>query len=101
MLILPIKKKWYDMILDGVKTEEYMVIKPYWTKRFKKVFSFSPFDGYPTGADAHEILFRSGYGNNAPSFTALCTLEVSMGKEEWGAESGVNYYVLKILEVRR
>lgn len=35
MLTLPIKKKWFDMILSGEKKEEYRKIKPYWTKRFK------------------------------------------------------------------
>ena len=34
MLTLPIKKKWFDMILFGEKKEEYREIKPYWTKRF-------------------------------------------------------------------
>ena len=28
MLILPIKKKWFDMILSGEKREEYREIKP-------------------------------------------------------------------------
>ena len=34
MLTLPIKKKWYDMILSGEKKEEYREQKPYYTKRF-------------------------------------------------------------------
>lgn len=29
MLILPIKRKWFDMILSGEKKEEYREIKPY------------------------------------------------------------------------
>ena len=29
MLTLPIKKKWFDMILSGEKKEEYREIKPY------------------------------------------------------------------------
>ncbi len=33
MLILPIKKKWLDMILTGEKKEEYRQIKSYWTVR--------------------------------------------------------------------
>ena len=36
MLILPIKKKWFDMIKLGEKKEEYREIKPYWTKRLLK-----------------------------------------------------------------
>lgn len=29
MLILPIKSKWFNMILSGDKQEEYREIKPY------------------------------------------------------------------------
>ena len=32
MLILPIKKKWFDMIASGEKKEEYREIKPYYNK---------------------------------------------------------------------
>ena len=38
MLILPIKSKWFNMILSGDKQEEYREIKPYYTTRFKKIF---------------------------------------------------------------
>jgi hypothetical protein len=37
MLTLPIKNKWYDMILSGQKKEEYREIKPYYTTRFKNI----------------------------------------------------------------
>lgn len=30
MLILPIKSKWFNMILSGDKQEEYREIKPYY-----------------------------------------------------------------------
>ena len=100
MLTLPIKKKWFDMILSGEKKEEYREIKPYWTKRFENVFTFAPFDRYRIDDDPHEVIFRNGYGKNAPSFTAICKLNVSTGKEEWGAEYGKRYYVLKILEIK-
>lgn len=33
VLTLTISKKWFDMILSGEKTEEYLEIKPYWIKR--------------------------------------------------------------------
>ena len=33
MLVLPIKKKWFDMIISGEKKEEYREIKPYYDKR--------------------------------------------------------------------
>ena len=31
-LYLTLKKQWFDMINDGIKTEEYREIKPYWVK---------------------------------------------------------------------
>ena len=41
MLILPIKKKWFDMILSGEKKEEYREIKPYYTTRFANLLGLS------------------------------------------------------------
>lgn len=32
ILYLTLKKQWFDMINDGIKTEEYREIKPYWVK---------------------------------------------------------------------
>ena len=42
MLTLPIKKKWFDMIVSGEKKEEYREIKPYYDSRFmmRSVFSW-------------------------------------------------------------
>ena len=100
MLTLPIKKKWFDMILSGEKTEEYREIKPYWTSRFKKIFDFSENGGWATNCDIHCLIFQNGYGKNAPRFEARCILEIGQGKEEWGAEPNKEYYVLKILEIK-
>lgn len=38
MLILPIKRKWFDMILSGEKKEEYRDIKPYYDTRLMDAF---------------------------------------------------------------
>lgn len=91
MIILPIKKKWFDMILSGIKKEEYRDIKPYYTKRFMSEGLF-----YNRSA---VILFRNGYSNKSPYFKALCSLYIKEGKEEWGAIPGQKYYVLEILKV--
>ena len=92
MLILPIKKKWFDMILSGEKLEEYREVKPYYTKRLQKVFNMVgdiPVDGMET-----QIRFTNGYGYKVPAFIADCHLEKRTGREEWGAEKDVIYYVL-------
>ena len=36
MLWLPIKQRWFNLILQGTKKEEYREPKPYWLKRIAK-----------------------------------------------------------------
>ena len=100
MLILPIKGKWFNMILSGDKQEEYREIKPYYTTRFKKIFEMYPNSNIPTGLDKQLIRLRNGYGNSRPQFTAVCSLDIKTGKEEWGAEPGTEYYTLHIHEIK-
>lgn len=38
MLVLNLKKEWFDKIKRGEKTHEYREVKPYWRKRFEKYF---------------------------------------------------------------
>ena len=91
MLILPIKRKWFNMILQGEKKEEYREIKPYWTSRF-----------YPSGETVKpkyvNVMFRNGYSRNSPSVRARCLVHVGKGREEWGAAPGKEYYVLSIIK---
>lgn len=94
MLILPIKKKWFDMILSGEKKEEYREIKPYYDSRFSK---------YNIRADYYKpigiVLFRNGYSKNSPTLKCEVKCAIDIGKTKWGAEQGKFYYVLKILSV--
>lgn len=99
MLTLPIKKKWFDMILSGEKKEEYREIKPYYQSRFNNLFLMAPYSGLPYGHDIVKIRFRNGYSKKSQSFIAECTLDIKTGRTEWGAEEGKEYYVLKIVEV--
>ena len=104
MLILPIEKQWLDMILSGGKKEEYREIKPYWTARFLKWLGFPKSEKADAlellrKMDTHKprkVLFRNGYSVSAPSFTAMCTLRIGTGKEEWGARPGQRYFVLTV-----
>lgn len=107
MLTLPIKKKWFNMILSGEKKEEYREIKPYYTTRFRNADMFPD----PLGIDEthlildpqrfrkYEIMFRNGYSSESPSFVAKVYLTTDFGKPEWGAEPGVKYYTLHIVEI--
>ena len=98
MLILPIKKKWFDMIRSGEKKEEYREIKPYYNRCLGNAII-----GFPFTADIIEnfesiksydenqfkivdIIFRNGYQKDSPQIKCKCKLNIGMGKEEWGAE---------------
>lgn len=99
MLVLPIKKLWFDKILYGEKTEEYREIKPYYTTRFANIGLLN-IGGRPTNSKVW-IIFRNGYSSKSPSFEALCQLSIGLGRTDWGAETQTKYYKLKILKVKR
>lgn len=105
MLILPIKKKWFDMIRTGEKKEEYRDIKPYYDSRlltyFGKFWVGSELvsgKGFPEieRPEIREVIFRNGYSGTSPEIVCKCSLETGTGKAEWGAEPGKKYYILKI-----
>lgn len=97
MLTLPIKKKWFDMILSGEKKEEYRKRCPYYGDRFYKYMRT-----YKNAASGKweklpiAVRFRNGYAASSPSFVAVCTVDIGEGRPEWGAEPGVEYYRLHI-----
>lgn len=101
MLTLPIKKKWFDMILSGKKKEEYREVKPYWLERFRTIGLI----GLDHGVFAYvldntaDVEFRNGYQKDAPRLMAMVKLRVGPGKEEWGAEPGKEYLVLEIKQI--
>ena len=76
MLILPIKKKWFDMIKSGEKKEEYREIKPYYDKCLGKAIIGFPFtkaiiENFKSirAYDKRQfktidIIFRNGYIND-------------------------------------
>lgn len=109
MLTLPIKRKWFDMILSGEKKEEYRDTTPYYKKRFETVFGrgeiqkimdYVAFQGTKySETPKKDIMFRNGYGKIRPSFVATVSIRVGTGKPEWGAEPGKVYYVLTIHEI--
>ncbi len=112
MLTLPIKKKWFDMILLREKKEEYREIKPYYKTRFSRAFGFincatfvadtekfmNQLKDFGVGGSIF-VCFRNGYSKNFPSFIAECTLSIGTGKEKWGAEKGKEYFILTVQEI--
>ncbi len=99
MLILPIKKKWFDMIKSGEKKEEYREIKPYYSKRFG--FEDDEELRLHTIQTAKTVRFRNGYSKTSPTIECEVVITKGLGKPEWGAEPNKLYYVLKILSVEK
>ena len=95
MLTLPIKKKWFDMILSGEKKEEYRDMTPYYTTRFEKIF----LDVENEEVKNNFVIFRNGYRKDSPKIKCLCSFEVDYGKSKWGGNPHELCYVLKILSV--
>lgn len=94
MLTLPIKKKWFDMIKNGEKLEEYRAFTEYYQTRFRNVW------GYPAHwHEVHEIILKNGYAADAPKLLIKASLAIRTGREEWGAKPNEKYFVLKIHEV--
>ena len=113
MLTLPIKRKWFEMILSGEKKEEYREIKPYYEVRFQNLFGVVLLERNGTikeilrgvlpksiqRDEVQEIIFRLGYAKEARKIKCKCTLSLGTGKEEWGAVPEERYFVLRIKEV--
>lgn len=79
------------MILSGDKKEEYREIKGYWEKRLFE-------GGEPRRFD--RIEFVNGYSPDSPRFEVeYLGVSVRQGREEWGAEKGKEYFVLKLGKV--
>lgn len=87
MLILPINGYWLNKIISKEKNEEYRVIKPYWTERFKKVFEFDE-NGVPIEGCIKEVMLRAGYRKDSPSIIANVSLRYGHGHPEMGAVPG-------------
>lgn len=107
MLILPIKEKWLSMILSGEKRDEYREIKPYWTVRIVRWLGLSVRETESVlellqkqeTITAKRVFLQNGYGRNAPKVEVLCTLSIGIGKVEWGAEQGREYYRFHIKSI--
>ncbi len=84
ILYLTLKKQWFDLINNGIKTEEYREIKDYWQKRLEN----KCYD---------EVIFRHGYAKDAPVMSFIIDdITIKEGREEWGALKGQKYYVISL-----
>lgn len=98
VLKLTLKKMWYDLILLGVKREEYREIKEYWLKRLFDVQS--PMSSLATFGltpkDFTHVQFRLGYKKNAPTMEFQITdIDINRGDNRMGAPIDKDVIIIK------
>ena len=113
MLVLPMKKKWFDMILSGEKKQEFREFKPYWKTRVEN-WEVANGESSKEGKYFREVVFMSqqpilfinGYGAKAPRFIGWCngySVRPNVKHQEWGEGTyeGVDHYAFHILRIER
>lgn len=111
-LYLPLKKKWFNMIKDGIKKEEYREIKPKYLALFcdfvHEASEPNKYNEFDVGfhlmwpMDFSEkydtLVFTLGYPKaNDPERRLEFNnpkIRIGEGKPEWGAEPGKKYFVI-------
>lgn len=94
VLILPLKKKWFEMIKSGVKRHEYRDYTKYWRRRLMyetpngeihtKIYDEVEFTcGYPAKDDAAR---RIRFDNPL--------ILISIGFPEWGASGELQFVIM-------
>lgn len=116
-LRLPLKKKWFDMTKEQIKTEDYRELSEYWVNRLLNRDKNKPVgmalcalrDGYSREKvkEIYGVSFRDfkvnvmtlGYPKKDNSEKIIkyehLGIEIRTGKPEWGAESDELYFVIK------
>ena len=89
-LYLPIKTHWFDMILDGIKKEEY--------RRMSQILRARLHHKDGTRKHYDSLVLTAGYGNQHPQLeiTLENTRYGSTGCPEWGAVEGEQYFVFEL-----
>ena len=122
-LQLSLKKQWFEMTKDGIKTEDYREINEYWAKRFfyhkeskltiEEIISFIKNYKYYGYVDVsaiftyHDLSFKEFQQNvmtlGYPKATDTARIlkfkhkgiEIRTGNPEWVAEPGKLYFIIK------
>ncbi len=88
-LNLTLKRRWFEEILSGRKTEEYREDKPHWQSRFQ-------FIGFPR--KFYQVEFRNGYDHDAPRMVLECLgiENKELVVEGLGGGKARRYFVIKL-----
>lgn len=99
---ITLSEPYYSMIESGIKDEEYRVIKDYWLNRFRKKFEQTLCGKWIIPPNTFIEFYNGGHFH--PSIkhmqVQLIGLSEGIGKLEWGAEPNVEYFVLKLTNVK-
>lgn len=89
VLTLPLKKKWFEMVKNGIKKEVYREITDYYRNKFGWLansyhrYSKVVFSTYTSKGDADRTIeFKNP------------RIRQDFGKPQWGAEKGELYFVI-------
>lgn len=95
ILDLPLKRKWYEMIESGIKTEEYREFKDYWIVRLGKKVGINNYGGphYNLRPFTH-VRFRYGYTKRT-MLREIESISIGYGKPEWGAPTDKRVFIIK------
>ncbi len=109
MLTLPIKRRWFNLILEQDekkrKFDEYRSFNGYWGKRFATALNFKnkeELDEHIRKYGKTELFYvkyRNGYSAQSPYIIAIVSLSIGTGKKEWGALQQERYYVQHIYDI--
>jgi hypothetical protein len=115
-LQLSLKKKWFEMTKQGIKTEDYREITPYWEKRLliqnkdidwslsaKQITiicdNFNKKENKPNFKEFTQNTMTLGYPKSTDSERILKLehkgIEIGYGNPEWGAEPNKLYFIIK------
>lgn len=118
ILNLVLKHKWYDMIASDEKLEEYREITHHWMSRLffpgDYYHLWNPLRKYRMDAgmvedlknqiyetaemrfrDYKYVKFHRGYTSTTMTFE-IESISIGQGREDWGAEPGKEYFVIKL-----
>ena len=118
-LHLVLKRKWWDMIANGIKKEEYREVCHYWATRLLdgQYRWYSHNTDYPgdfawwlfwkiasksiSFREYSKVCFHLGYTNTIMTFNIdkmFMEIGSDNNKEVWGAEPNKHYFVIKLGE---
>lgn len=101
-LKLTLNKKWFDLIEQGIKTEEYREVKRFWIVRLLANIEYlTDLEGVKNiGARFKKfdyVEFTNGYSKSSRQITVeFVNLLIGQGLPEWGAVEGQEYFIIKL-----